>query len=204
MMLMMFRFYMHLRFCKSLINSPICEFWCLHCTTVTMLTSLKHWVRTNTSLLPSSIYLSMYNHWPVQQLKQPKCWSAIDFWLHTLASIAKNWEFWRTHKCWNHITVLIYRTWHKSLVSQPSSLTGLLLSDNDAPLTTDSLTHLHTTNREISRFIASGRLHCKIDKVGGIIETNRADSKNAQYQSAIKQGDLLLNRVQKLSRVINL
>jgi len=58
-------------------------------------------------------------------------------------------------------------------------------------------------DRELSRFIASGRLHCKIDKVGGIVETNRPDSKNAQYQSTIKQGDLLLNRVQKLSRVIN-
>jgi len=59
-------------------------------------------------------------------------------------------------------------------------------------------------DREVSRFIASGRLHCKIDRVGGIIETNRPDSKNAQYQSTIKQGDALLNRIQKLSRVINL
>lgn len=50
-------------------------------------------------------------------------------------------------------------------------------------------------DKEISRFIASGRLHCKIDKVGGIVETNRPDSKNAQYQNTIKQGDLLLNRV---------
>lgn len=58
--------------------------------------------------------------------------------------------------------------------------------------------------RELSRFIASGRLHCKIDKVGGIAETNRPDSKNAQYQATLKQGDLLLNRVQKLSRVINI
>jgi len=59
-------------------------------------------------------------------------------------------------------------------------------------------------DKELSRFIASGRLHCKIDKVGGIVETNRPDSKNAQYQATIKQGDLLLNRVQKLSRVINI
>ena len=36
--------------------------------------------------------------------------------------------------------------------------------------------------RELSRFIAAGRLHCKIDKVGGIVETNRPDSKNWQYQ----------------------
>lgn len=53
-----------------------------------------------------------------------------------------------------------------------------------------------------TRFIASGRLHAKIDKVGGIVVTNRPDSKNGQYQTCIKQGDILLNRVQKLSRVI--
>lgn len=97
--------------------------------------------------------------------------------------------------------------------------------------------------RELSRFIASGRLHCRIDKVAGVVETNRPDSKNYLYQvskkktkenlqlrtcgwsscllacllfcfclktitfllqSSIKQGDLLLNRVQKLSRVINI
>lgn len=57
---------------------------------------------------------------------------------------------------------------------------------------------------ELSRFIAAGRLHCKVDKVGGIVETNRPDSKNCQYQATIKQGDLLLNRVHKLSRVINI
>lgn len=59
-------------------------------------------------------------------------------------------------------------------------------------------------DQELSRFIAAGRLHCKIDKVGGIVETNRPDSKNWQYQTCIKQGDILLNRVQKLSRVINI
>jgi len=59
-------------------------------------------------------------------------------------------------------------------------------------------------DQELCRFIASGRLHAKIDKVGGIVITNRPDSKNAQYQDCIKQGDILLNRVQKLSRVINI
>lgn len=56
---------------------------------------------------------------------------------------------------------------------------------------------------ELSTFIAAGRLNCKIDKVAGILETNRPDAKNALYQSTIKQGDLLLNRIQKLSRVID-
>jgi len=59
-------------------------------------------------------------------------------------------------------------------------------------------------DEELSKFIAGGRLHAKIDKVGGIVVTNRPDCKNGQYQSCIKQGDILLNRVQKLSRVINI
>jgi len=56
---------------------------------------------------------------------------------------------------------------------------------------------------EVSRFIASKRLTAKIDKVAGVIETNRPDMVNAKYQAVIKQGDALLNRVQKLSRSIN-
>ncbi|KAA0190172.1 hypothetical protein HAZT_HAZT009053 [Hyalella azteca] len=59
-------------------------------------------------------------------------------------------------------------------------------------------------DKELSRFISGGHLHCKIDKVGGIVETNRPDNKNWQYQAVVKQGDSLLNRVQKLSRVINI
>lgn len=57
---------------------------------------------------------------------------------------------------------------------------------------------------ELSRFIAAGKLHCKIDEVAGVLETNRPDAKNALYQATIKQGDFLLNRIQKLSRVIDL
>lgn len=57
---------------------------------------------------------------------------------------------------------------------------------------------------ELAKFIAAGRLHCKIDRVRGIVETNRPDNKNDQYQRCIKQGDVLLNRIQKLSRVINI
>ncbi|TPP56204.1 26S proteasome non-ATPase regulatory subunit 6 [Fasciola gigantica] len=57
---------------------------------------------------------------------------------------------------------------------------------------------------ELSRFIASGRLACKMDKVSGVLETTRPDNVNSHYQSMIKQGDILLNRVQKLSQVINI
>lgn len=59
-------------------------------------------------------------------------------------------------------------------------------------------------DRELSRFIFSGRLHCKIDKVSGVVTTVRADAKTSLYNDTIRQGDALLNRVQRLSRVVNL
>eukprot|EP01130_Rhizamoeba_saxonica_P001989 TRINITY_DN11800_c0_g1_i1.p1 TRINITY_DN11800_c0_g1~~TRINITY_DN11800_c0_g1_i1.p1 ORF type:complete len:416 (+),score=79.22 TRINITY_DN11800_c0_g1_i1:64-1248(+) len=57
---------------------------------------------------------------------------------------------------------------------------------------------------ELSRFISLGRIPCAIDKVAMVIHTKRSESKNSQYHETIKQGDILLNRVQKLSRVIHL
>lgn len=59
-------------------------------------------------------------------------------------------------------------------------------------------------DKELSDFIASGRLCAKIDAVNGIIETSQPDRKNADYQTMLKRGDNLLNRLQKLSKVITL
>jgi 26S proteasome regulatory subunit N7 len=59
-------------------------------------------------------------------------------------------------------------------------------------------------DKELSKFISNGRLHCKIDKVGGILTTTRQDKINSQYQNLIKCGDSLLDRIHKLSRVIDL
>ena len=59
-------------------------------------------------------------------------------------------------------------------------------------------------DRELARFISSGRLNAKIDKVGDIIETCRPDKKNRQYQEVIKKGDALLNQIQKLARVVQM
>ncbi|KNC75634.1 hypothetical protein SARC_11844 [Sphaeroforma arctica JP610] len=59
-------------------------------------------------------------------------------------------------------------------------------------------------DRDLSRFIASGALTCKIDKVAGIVETTRLHNQTQSYNEVIKSGDVLLNRVQKLGRVINL
>jgi 26S proteasome regulatory subunit N7 len=57
---------------------------------------------------------------------------------------------------------------------------------------------------ELSSFISSGKLTCKIDKVGGVIESNEADNRNQVYKEIIKQGDLLLNRMQKLSGALDM
>mmetsp|Transcript_22180 Transcript_22180/g.33220 ORF Transcript_22180/g.33220 Transcript_22180/m.33220 type:complete len:387 (-) Transcript_22180:72-1232(-) len=57
---------------------------------------------------------------------------------------------------------------------------------------------------ELASFISSGKLTCKIDKVGGVIESNEADSRSQLYVDIIKQGDLLLNRMQKLSGAIDM
>jgi 26S proteasome regulatory subunit N7 len=56
---------------------------------------------------------------------------------------------------------------------------------------------------EISHFIAAGRLNAKIDKVAGAIESARPDAVNALYMNTIKQGDKLLDSMQKLARVIH-
>ena len=57
---------------------------------------------------------------------------------------------------------------------------------------------------ELSRFISADKVNAKIDKVSGVIEASRTDEKNALYQQTLKQGDHLLNRIQKLSKVIDL
>ncbi|KAK2581832.1 hypothetical protein KPH14_002298 [Odynerus spinipes] len=66
--------------------------------------------------------------------------------------------------------------------------------------------------QEMARFIANGRLHCKIDKVSGTVVTvsasgcDRGQSPNATcdrgliYQNTIKRGDTLLNRLKKLGQ----
>eukprot|EP01155_Anaeramoeba_flamelloides_P017527 Anaeramoba_flamelloidesa567636_64.p1 GENE.a567636_64~~a567636_64.p1 ORF type:complete len:388 (-),score=109.67 a567636_64:65-1228(-) len=58
-------------------------------------------------------------------------------------------------------------------------------------------------DKELSRFISGGKIHAKIDKVGGVVETTRADSRNEGYKEIIKIGDPMLNRIQKLARILN-
>ena len=58
-------------------------------------------------------------------------------------------------------------------------------------------------DRELSELISSGRLNCKIDKVSSVVESNRGDDKNAYFSKILKEGDYVLNRMQKLTRLID-
>jgi len=56
---------------------------------------------------------------------------------------------------------------------------------------------------DLAGFIVAGRLPAVIDRVSGVVATRRPSTKNALFAEAIRKGDLLLNRVQKLARVID-
>lgn len=67
--------------------------------------------------------------------------------------------------------------------------------------------------REVARFAAAGRLQCKIDSVAGTVVTSNASQtkeapeasldRNLLYQTTVKRGDILLNRLKKLARVMD-
>jgi len=59
-------------------------------------------------------------------------------------------------------------------------------------------------DKELSEFIAAKKLNCKIDKISGIVESEKIDKRNNLYQTALKQGDFILNKLQKLSRIIDI
>lgn len=63
---------------------------------------------------------------------------------------------------------------------------------------------MRSHTQELADFIVAGRLGAKIDKVSGVVESKRPDLRNARYQDVIRKGDLLLNRIQKLSRIIDI
>lgn len=59
-------------------------------------------------------------------------------------------------------------------------------------------------DQDLCKFIPNKKLNCTIDKVNGIIETNRPDNKNSQYHLLIKQGDNLLTKLQKYGAAVKL
>ncbi|KAF2735820.1 26S proteasome regulatory subunit RPN7 [Polyplosphaeria fusca] len=69
---------------------------------------------------------------------------------------------------------------------------------NDFGVTVDFL------DKDLAKFIAADRIPCTIDRVKGIIETNRPDDKNKQYADVVKQGDQLITKLQKYGQAVRL
>lgn len=59
-------------------------------------------------------------------------------------------------------------------------------------------------DNDLNKFIPNKKLNCVVDRVNGIVVTNRSDNKNAQYQLLIKNGDGLLTKLQKYSAAVKL
>lgn len=58
-------------------------------------------------------------------------------------------------------------------------------------------------DKELARFIAARRLNARMNKITGVIETSYTDERSGDFKAIIKEGDALLNRIQRLSRTIN-
>ena len=59
-------------------------------------------------------------------------------------------------------------------------------------------------DRELSKFISEGRLSAKIDKVNGVIECIETEESAELYQRTIKESDILLNKIHKLSKLLEI
>ncbi len=59
---------------------------------------------------------------------------------------------------------------------------------------------------DLAKFIAADRIPCTIDRVTGkgVIETNRPDDKNKQYNDVVKTGDQLITKLQKYGQAVRL
>ncbi|KAH7127157.1 26S proteasome subunit RPN7-domain-containing protein [Dendryphion nanum] len=81
---------------------------------------------------------------------------------------------------------------------QSYRVVGLQSMANDFGVTVDFL------DKDLAKFIAADRIPCTIDRVKGIIETNRPDDKNKQYADVLKQGDQLITKLQKYGQAVRL
>ncbi|KAN0119631.1 PCI domain containing protein [Hyaloscypha variabilis] len=83
---------------------------------------------------------------------------------------------------------------------QSYRVVGLESMANDFGVSVDFL------DRDLAKFIAAERIPCTIDRVTGkgIIETNRPDDKNKQYNDVVRQGDQLITKLQKYGQAVRL
>ncbi|KAF2009690.1 PCI-domain-containing protein [Aaosphaeria arxii CBS 175.79] len=99
------------------------------------------------------------------------------------------------HKGW-YVREMRLRGYQQLL--QSYRVVGLQSMANDFGVTVDFL------DKDLAKFIAADRIPCTIDRVKGIIETNRPDDKNKQYADVVKQGDQLITKLQKYGQAVRL
>ncbi|KAJ0109865.1 proteasome regulatory non-atpase-like protein [Diaporthe amygdali] len=101
------------------------------------------------------------------------------------------------HKNW-FIREMRLRAYQQLL--QSYRVVGLESMANQFGVTVDFL------DRDLAKFVAGGRIPCTIDRVSGkgVIETNRPDDKNKQYQDVVRQGDQLITKLQKYGQAVRL
>ena len=57
---------------------------------------------------------------------------------------------------------------------------------------------------ELSNFIAQGRINAKIDKVSGIIECQHNEQNIDLYQTTIRESDILISKIHKLGKLLEI
>ncbi|CAG8379126.1 unnamed protein product [Penicillium salamii] len=99
------------------------------------------------------------------------------------------------HRAW-FVREMRLRAYQQLL--QSYRVVGLTGMANDFGVTVDYL------DRDLAKFISNNRIACTIDRVNGIIETNRPDDKNKQYADVVKHGDSLITKIQKYGQAVRL
>ena len=59
-------------------------------------------------------------------------------------------------------------------------------------------------DNELSNFISQGRINAKIDKVSGIIECSYNEQNVDLYQNTIRESDILISKIHKLSKLLEI
>lgn len=160
----------------------------------------KYWNASNQlpswkiSSPPSTIAVTVNSSWlwPVSNLPSELTGSSP----LTPLSSSRKCESGRTLSCLSHTAVWPYPPCPNHLVFPLNSLTSNFVSVVFCLLN-------YVSTSELSRFIAAGRLNCVIDKVNGVVLTNKVDLRTEQYQAVLKHGDQIVNKLQKLGRVIS-
>ncbi|GKT57721.1 26s proteasome subunit rpn7 [Colletotrichum tofieldiae] len=138
---------------------------------------------------------------PLAQLVSSLYNGQYKYFFQALAEVEENFltqdRYLHEHKNW-FIREMRLRAYQQLL--QSYRVVGLETMATDFGVTVDFL------DRDLAKFIAAGRIPCTIDRVSGkgVIETNRPDDKNKQYQDVVRQGDQLITKLQKYGQAVRL